>query len=255
MGKRICTAVIGIPLLLLLVWYGGILLNLLLLTAAVIATNEYAKMLKLATTTVLIPLTIFGAITFFTATPLYVAFTIFFMLVGIYLLVVNFETEKIKTLSYLIMAIPYIYLPLWMLGIVRNQSQGFLYVLIILLIPWVTDTGAYFVGLTLGKNKLIPSISPKKTIEGALGGLALCTLVVLTLNYQLDILDFHEAFILAFLGSVLAQTGDLFESAIKRKCNIKDSGNILPGHGGVLDRIDSLLFVVPLGYILFLYFI
>ncbi|WP_350344988.1 phosphatidate cytidylyltransferase [Proteinivorax tanatarense] len=255
MFKRIGTAILGIPLILIIIWLGGLPLSASLLLLGMIATSEYTKMLNLPKFKVGIPIAFFGFCLFFSSIPFHIIFFVYFFIIAVYLLIVNFHSEEINTLAYSLIPIPYIFLPFWLLGAIRQQENGFIFLLIILVIPWITDTGAYFVGLSVGKNKLLPSVSPKKTIEGALGGLFLCILFLVSANYYLDILAFHEAFLFAFVGSILAQIGDLFESALKRKCNIKDSGDILPGHGGILDRFDSLLFIAPFGYIFFKYFI
>ena len=122
------------------------------------------------------------------------------------------------------------------------------------LIPWVTDTGAYAFGILFGKHKLAPVISPKKSWEGAIGGVLVCLLVLLLYNGL--VLHYHWWFIvaLAILGSVLGQLGDLLESWLKRWVDVKDSGHTIPGHGGILDRFDSMLLVAPVVYYaLFIY--
>ncbi len=112
---------------------------------------------------------------------------------------------------------------------------------------WVADSGAYFSGKAFGKHKLIPDVSPNKTIEGLVGGLALTTCVIVAVAYYRHLAGINlVGFILLSMIVVLASVlGDLFESLLKRKANIKDSGSLLPGHGGVLDRIDSLLAAAP----------
>ncbi len=122
----------------------------------------------------------------------------------------------------------------------------------LLIIIWSTDIGAYFVGKLLGGAKLAPTISPNKTRSGAIGGLIFATIAALFLSHYL-LHNINLKFVLLFLlFSVLGQIGDLFESAVKRYFNIKDTGNILPGHGGVIDRLDSLLFVGTVILILYI---
>jgi phosphatidate cytidylyltransferase len=136
--------------------------------------------------------------------------------------------------------------------------SGGLLLLLPVLLTWASDIGAYAVGRTIGKHKLIPSVSPGKTIEGSIGGLVASMLVAwLYMRYVLhpaSHLDFRWAPIgvLAFgaVVSVAAQLGDLVESLLKREAGVKDSSHIIPGHGGVLDRLDSLLFVLPVAYVL-----
>ncbi|MDQ3519893.1 MAG: phosphatidate cytidylyltransferase [Gemmatimonadota bacterium] len=123
-----------------------------------------------------------------------------------------------------------------------------------LLLTWTTDTGAYFVGRSIGRRKLIPSVSPGKSVEGALGGLALALLIAWLFERMVLIpvanIAFAPGAVLLFGAaiSVAAQVGDLAESLLKREAGVKDSSRIIPGHGGVFDRLDSLLFVLPTAY-------
>ncbi len=121
---------------------------------------------------------------------------------------------------------------------------------LIFIFAWGADTGAYFTGTFIGKHKLAPEISPKKTIEGSLGGMVTAVLLAALLGYvyssALDVtVSFLRVCISAAVFSVVGMIGDLFTSFIKRDCGIKDFGKIMPGHGGVLDRFDSVLFIAP----------
>ena len=136
-------------------------------------------------------------------------------------------------------------------------SAGGLLLLLPILLTWASDIGGFFVGRAFGKRKLMPSVSPGKTVAGAIGGLAATIIVgwlyarfVLTPTTQLA---FVRGGVIGFaiLVSVAAQIGDLAESLLKREAGMKDSSHIIPGHGGVLDRFDSLLFVLPVSYVLF----
>lgn len=126
---------------------------------------------------------------------------------------------------------------------------------------WMTDTGAYFAGTLLGKRKLCPVLSPKKTVEGAIGGLVICVVTVMALAGVYASL-FETALKVAYLplvlGTVVASVGgmagDLFASAVKRCYGVKDYGNLFPGHGGVIDRVDSALFTFPIIYLINQYF-
>jgi phosphatidate cytidylyltransferase len=123
-------------------------------------------------------------------------------------------------------------------------------VLLILLLAWIGDTGAYFAGRFLGKSKLYPAVSPKKTWAGAIGGLAgsfAATAVMKVL--RLEELSWLDVALIAIPGGVLGQLGDLVESLVKRSVGVKDSGALLPGHGGMLDRIDAVLFIAPYVYL------
>ena len=128
-----------------------------------------------------------------------------------------------------------------------NFDMGKIYVWLIFIIAFATDTCAYFVGYAFGKHKLIPKVSPKKTIEGSIGGILGSTLICLAFGYYFNI-DLKVIVILGFLGSIVAQVGDLFASSIKRYVGIKDYGKLIPGHGGILDRFDSVILVAPFVY-------
>ena len=138
-------------------------------------------------------------------------------------------------------------------------AAGGLLLLLPVLVTWASDIGAYAVGRTMGKHKLIPSVSPGKTVEGAIGGLLASMLVAAVYTRYVLHPSAHLTFrmtpagVLVFgaLVSVAAQVGDLAESLLKREAGVKDSSQIIPGHGGILDRFDSLLFVLPVSYVLF----
>lgn len=144
-----------------------------------------------------------------------------------------------------------VYLGLGFHYFIMARIEGLDMVIYGILVIIATDIGAYFVGRTIGKNKLWPIISPNKTIEGAIGGIVVACAVAFI--YQL-FFSFHPSMLIVVLVTVLAsiagQIGDLVESAFKRYYKVKDSGNILPGHGGILDRFDSWLFVFPILYII-----
>lgn len=144
-------------------------------------------------------------------------------------------------------------LPLMFSCIVRIHmlENGRVLILLPFLAAWMTDIGAYFTGVFLGKHKLCEKISPKKTVEGAIGGIVICVLSLVAFAYFFKLPVNYISFgVGALVLSLLAQAGDLSFSIIKREYNIKDYGNIMPGHGGVLDRFDSTMFTIPATYIL-----
>ena len=115
------------------------------------------------------------------------------------------------------------------------------------LVAFLTDTFAYFTGYLFGKHKLIPKVSPKKTVEGSIGGIIGSTVGCIIFGYLFN-LDMTAMVIIGSIGSIVAQFGDLFASSIKRYVGIKDYGKLIPGHGGVLDRFDSVILVAPFVY-------
>jgi len=141
-------------------------------------------------------------------------------------------------------------------GSTFQLSLGGLLLLLPLLVTWASDIGGYFVGRALGRHKLIPSVSPGKTVEGSLGAMifsvAVAWLVVQFLMRPVGQLGLTTTGTILFgvAVSAAAQVGDLFESLIKREAGVKDSSHLIPGHGGVLDRVDSLFFVLPVAYLL-----
>lgn len=129
------------------------------------------------------------------------------------------------------------------------MQKGVSLLLMALFITWANDSFAFFVGSSIGKHKLAPSLSPNKSVEGAIGGLLGAIFVSLIVGLIIGVAPIGAA-ILAIAGGIAAQIGDLFESKLKRLFGVKDSGFLFPGHGGVMDRIDSLLFSLPAVYYL-----
>ena len=153
-----------------------------------------------------------------------------------------------------VLGIIYIPLSLALLVVLRNEPDGMVFIFLLLAIIFAGDTSAFYVGSYLGRHKLSPAISPGKTVEGALGGLGGNLLAgSIGVGFFMPSIDWGAA-ILFFLAAGLAgQVGDLFESEMKRSSDIKDSGGLLPGHGGFLDRIDALLFASPVAYLFKIY--
>jgi phosphatidate cytidylyltransferase len=160
-----------------------------------------------------------------------------------------------REVAYALLALIYIPFLLMHLVMLRQTQYGVQWLLVLMLIVMTNDSAAYYTGSTFGRNKLYPLVSPKKSIEGALGGLAgsICGTLLAKFTFfpQLTLLD---ALVTAVVIGVTGQAGDLFESLLKRSFGVKDSGTIFPGHGGVLDRLDSVLFAAPVTYYYALYF-
>ena len=145
----------------------------------------------------------------------------------------------------------YVTVSLMHIYLLRTLPNGKIYLWLPFIIAWLTDTFAYFTGVFFGKHKLIPSVSPKKTVEGSLGGIA--GAIVTVIVYQLVCSriagfepDYVMGVVMAVVCSVASQFGDLAASCIKREHGIKDFGSIMPGHGGVMDRFDSVIYISPL---------
>ena len=139
-----------------------------------------------------------------------------------------------------------------------NRGHGMFYALIAVLAAWVADVGAYFTGTLFGRHKLCPQISPKKTVEGLIGGtvvdvavMLLCGVWFSAVFYQGRVeVNYVTLLLIGLFGSLISVLGDLSFSIIKRSCHIKDFGQVIPGHGGVLDRFDSVIFTAPFVYLL-----
>jgi phosphatidate cytidylyltransferase len=135
--------------------------------------------------------------------------------------------------------------------LIANFNNSFTPLLLLgsFILVWINDTFAYFVGKNFGKQKLFPSVSPKKTVEGFLGGLFFSCIASYFIAKYTGSLNFTYWLILAIIISVFGTIGDLIESKFKRQANVKDSGVIMPGHGGLLDRLDSIIFAAPFIYL------
>lgn len=165
--------------------------------------------------------------------------------------VIKYPRLELKEIMLSFFGFIYVSVMLSFVYILRNTPAGYISVWLIFIGAWGADTCAYCVGMLIGKKKLAPILSPKKSVEGAVGGvLGSCllayiyALVMSNYNY-VDNKMIYIYPVVCFFASIISIFGDLFASAIKRKYNIKDYGNFIPGHGGVLDRFDSIIFVAP----------
>lgn len=176
---------------------------------------------------------------------------LFMVLVLLFLILMQFRRQEnagaVVGISTTIFAILYVSWFLSFLIKIRYLDNGIALFTTVLLITKLGDIGAYLVGSCFGKTPLIPRISPKKSVEGAIGGLIFSVLGALASRGFINFSYWHLMFLGVFLG-ILGQLGDISESLIKRDCQVKDSGDIVPGMGGVLDLIDSLLFTAPAFY-------
>jgi phosphatidate cytidylyltransferase len=160
-----------------------------------------------------------------------------------------------REVAYATLAFIYIPILLMHLVMLRQTTYGVQWLVVIMLIVMTNDSAAYYSGSAFGKHRLYPLVSPKKSIEGAIGGLigSICGTLLAKFTFfpQLPLAD---ALVTAVFIGILGQTGDLFESLLKRSFGVKDSGKSIPGHGGVLDRLDSIIFAAPAMYYYVIYF-
>ncbi len=251
--KRVITAAVLLSILIYAWLTGGIFLDLCFILMGVIGSWEFYRMFfgkrrqKLLYFGMFLPV-LFMGLTLFTPIDDFLALALVGILIAIVTLFRWPQDDKKALREAVILIAGVVYLPVIILLFDRLSPHGILYAF---LLPAVNDTFAYLTGLSIGKNKVWVAVSPKKSREGCIGGLVAS--VIFSVYYCGLYADAHWI-LFALMGailSVVAQLGDFFESALKRSADIKDSSSILPGHGGVLDRLDSILFVVPILLILF----
>lgn len=261
---RVITAILGVGVMIAAVTLGGAYFDVLLWALAMLAWNEFTVMLKKAKFPVVKPLGM--AFTTFVMGFVYmqqyvhalaIAFASLFILfvwnyialsnkvglikvgstlLGMIYITGGFTAMQMIRSEYLYSLLPHIAYP--------TPAIAISLIWIMLLSTWASDTFAYFAGSAWGKHKIVPKISPNKSLEGFIGGFVGCIFTAIIASFFFGVEVYHGAMLGVIVG-ICAPLGDLFESKLKRDCGVKDSGMLLPGHGGVLDRFDSLLFVAP----------
>ena len=259
--KRWITAVVALPFLILLILKGGsFLLAIFVSIICIIALWEYfgiilPKAQSLSAFTLKLSAFIVGPAIIWAAYinsfKIVVGLITLNLIVAAFISLPKFKSDSLISEIVFKQVLGIIYIPLFLsyLVMIRNGDNGVIWIFFLLTLIFFGDTGAYYVGSYLGRHKLCPAVSPNKTIEGSVGGLATNIGVGALFKYLFMPLLPWGLSILFFLSmGVVGQLGDLFESGLKRVGNIKDSGTLLPGHGGILDRIDALLFAAPVAY-------
>lgn len=252
MAIRILTSIVGILLILYALLFNYYFLYFLVLLVVSSISYELVKMRAHITGKPVNYIPILGSLLFFvfyfTQNAYWTELTLSMMLLAAGLAVV-FSYPNIDLNDILFGFFVGIYggwAVMHILVLFAAVSGGRLLVLVLVAV-WCCDTGAYFTGRFLGKHKLAPHLSPKKTIEGAIGGVFVAIIGVLVFNYFVGVFASLPSLIFfAVITAIGGIIGDLFESYLKRVCHVKDTGHILPGHGGFLDRFDSFLFVAPI---------
>jgi phosphatidate cytidylyltransferase len=244
LAQRILTAVVGIPLLLVPLYFGGMVWRVLVLLIIIAGLVEFSRISGpgLYLDYLLLSGLSFLAVTYSGIDGTKLLFWLVFQLLY-YLIRATFSGMHSFSSSFNILGVLYVVVLYSFLVLVREEF-GIVWTLYGLAITWLTDTGAYFGGIRYGRRRLAPKISPKKSVEGALFGLLAAALTGGI--FALAVGESPVQLVLfGLILSVCAQLGDLVESALKRERAVKDTGSLLPGHGGILDRFDSLIIVFP----------
>lgn len=265
--KRVISAIIGIILLIFLVFSGSLPFFLTVSIIVALAVREYNRMLNIESiilksiisiSAVLIVFNVYLISNNFNYLPSGIIF--FIIIFSLYLYNLNNYQEKdfIKDLSHQLFSIIYIGGGLSFAVFLRDLNQGPFFTTsalwLVLIATWITDSGAYFVGKKFGEKPMAPVISPNKTVAGAVGGILTTALFIIFTAIFFEVLNVYY-FIFAFSFPITAILGDLFESCIKRSFDVKDTGTIIPGHGGILDRFDSFIFTAPFTYYFIILFL
>ena len=264
MARRILTAVAGVPLLIGAIWAGFPWLTLLVAAVALLGLREFYKMAPNPTVHRLLPLGALWTILFIVGgqfthqwyeyTP-HLFLGVGFVMALSWLILIRNREGAFTTWAYAVGGPVYVGFLLAHALMLRELDDGAAtsrdWLLFVMLVTFATDTGAFFTGQAVGKHLMAPSISPHKTWEGAFGGFTVAVGIALALGtlLQLSVPLWQAAAIGAAIG-VLAQLGDLTESRLKRVAGVKDTGILIPGHGGILDRLDSIVFTLPVVYYL-----
>lgn len=261
MRRRVLTALVGIPILVGAVWWGGIWLTLLVLAAALLGLREIYRLtppgvgpLPLALGALWVAALVLAGQAAADPSELLLASVGVFL--GLLWVIAFYRGSRVPaTLAYLAGGALYIGFPLAHALALRHLGDGDAlgrsWLLFALLVTFAVDTGAFFIGRSVGRHRMAPGISPGKTWEGAVGGFLCAVVVALALAQLLELrVALWQAGAIGVVVGVVAQVGDLFESKLKRLSQVKDSGSIIPGHGGILDRLDSLLAAIPCVYYL-----
>ena len=267
MTRRILTALVGVPVLIGAIWAGFPWLTILVAVVALMGLREFYRMTLLPQLPVLLPLGALWTILFIAGgqlTDTWYNYSLHVLLgAGVVLalpwLILNHGKEGfLSTWVYAVLGPVYVGFLLAHALMLReldsSADSGRDWLLYAVLVTFATDTGSFLTGMAIGRHPMAPSISPNKTWEGAIGGFAWAVGIALVLGalLQLSVPLWQQALMGVAVG-ILAQLGDLTESRLKRATGAKDAGSSLPGHGGVLDRLDSIVFTIPAMYYLVAY--
>lgn len=260
---RLLTAVVGISLLILVIFVGEMWspsMQILVGIASAFMVGEYLNAKKLLKILPLsLPCMAFSAVLPFLIATNYLYIALFLFMIMAFAVMIGMHTKiSYADIAFAVTGTLLISFGMSCLSTVCSLGSSFAFFFVAAFaLPWMADAGGFFIGASMGKHKLCPNISPKKTVEGAIGGVIFCVIsaVIVGLIFENFILsnakiNYLALIILAVIDAPISILGDLSFSLIKRNLNIKDYGSIFPGHGGVLDRFDSIIFTAPVVLIL-----
>lgn len=268
MLTRIISSLVCLPVFILLVFWGGIPLKCGIIVAVLIGMHEFYHAFSPESKQIHMIGYIFAVFygifieTIINAPNMFNIFvSVFLVVLLIYSVLFHTKTNVSESMSGFY-GFFYVCFLLFHIYLIRQFKYGIFFVWLPFISAWGCDTGAYFTGMSIGKHKLIPTLSPKKTIEGAIGGVVTATLLAVIYGMMIEkyftmgeVNTILLCGLTGVIGSVLSQIGDLAASAIKRYTGIKDFGNLIPGHGGILDRFDSVLLTAPVVYYIMLFLV
>lgn len=253
MFKRTMSALVGAPILLGLIYLGGPYTAFLVAVLTLLALREFLQIgVQMGVRAWYIQTTLVTAVWL---TSLFIGrekwilpILLFWFLICLGRLALTYPKSQLSEANFNLLAVLYAVVLLSHLYLLRQLPRGIEWTFLTIFLVWATDTGAYLIGRQFGRHLLAPQVSPKKTVEGSLGGLLFSILVAITCWRLIGGAPLIAYVVLGVVIGISAQVGDLFESALKRSAGVKDSGKLIPGHGGILDRFDSLIFALPLVY-------
>lgn len=254
LSVRALTGFIGLLLLVFIVSKGKLFLSISILVISIIGLWEFYRVLNNINIKPINYMGYLASIGIFIANVSQeISATLIIYIITALLMMSLLLNKRLRIIDVSATLLGVLYIPFFLFYI--YQLDGTIYIWLVFLIAFGTDTFAYIAGNLVGKNKLCPNISPNKTKEGSLGGILGSLIIVLIFGYFTDAGPVFKLIILSVLASIISQIGDLVASRIKRLAKIKDYGFIMPGHGGILDRFDSIIFCAPLIYYYVKYFL
>lgn len=247
LSKRFLSGLIGLAILIFIVSNGGLLLSFAVYIVSIIGLREFYKAVENINITPIYSVGYLGVTGLFLNIIMqsnYLSLIFTLIIISLLILVIVNKNISIEDISITLFGIIYIPFLLFHITYLDNTK----YIWLVFIIAFGTDTFAYIAGNLFGKRKLCPKISPKKTVEGSIGGIVGSTILLIIYTVYFNLEPIWKIIILSIICSIISQLGDLAASKIKRTCGIKDYGYIMPGHGGVLDRFDSIIFTTPVIY-------